>query len=194
MKEIWKDIEGFDGMYQVSNLGSIKSLYNYNQIEERILSPYYNKQTGYYMVNLCKNGKGKTYTIHRLVVKAFIPNPDNLPFVNHKDENKLNNTVYINEDGSVDFDKSNLEWCTNKYNINYGSCSEKMRNAKLGKFNNKLSKVIIQYDFDGNFIKEWSSAAEIVRTTVYGQGNICACCRGERKTAYGYIWKFKEGA
>lgn len=109
MNEIWKDIEGYEGKYQISNKGRIKSLerlYKNRKCEEKILSPY--KAKGYLKIALCSEGKRKTELMHRLVAKAFIPNLDNLPQVNHKDENRLNNCV------------ENLEWTTNYRNMNYG--------------------------------------------------------------------------
>lgn len=116
--EFWKDIEGYEGLYQVSNLGRVRSL---DRVVEgksssvrlhrgKILSPGVNS-TGYYMVVLHKDGGGRAYTVHRLVSNTFIPNPYNYPYVNHKDENKLNNSV------------DNLEWCTVKYNTNYGTAN-----------------------------------------------------------------------
>lgn len=131
MKEIWKSIKGYEGLYEVSNLGRVKSLPRYRKfgnqkrlIPERILLAA-NKEkdhTGYLFVNLHKNNdRGKPHYLHRLVAGAFIPNPDNLPEVNHKDEIKTNNCVYINEDGTVNLEKSNLEWCTRIYNENYGT-------------------------------------------------------------------------
>lgn len=108
MKEIWKDIEGYEGCYQVSNFGNVKSLNYMHTGKEQILK-LKTKKSGYLQVNLCKDGKIKTYTIHRLVAKAFVENPDNLPQVNHIDEDKTNNR----------FD--NLEWCDQKYNNNYGT-------------------------------------------------------------------------
>ena len=101
MKEIWKEITGYEGKYQISNLGKVKSLVG----NSKILKP--ELRTGYYSVSLMKNRKRKKHRIHRLVAIAFIPNPDNLPTINHKDENKLNNYV------------DNLEWCTAKYNSHY---------------------------------------------------------------------------
>ena len=120
MEEVWKDIEGYEGMYQVSNLGRVKSLERYyvscrgltQLLHEKILKQYI-KKTGYVHIVLCKNGVHKTYLLHRIVASAFLPNPDNLPQINHKDENQLNNTV------------SNLEWCTSSYNINYGNRTQK---------------------------------------------------------------------
>jgi len=101
--------------------------------------------------------------IHRLVAETFIPNPDNLPQVNHIDKNKDNNHY------------SNLEWCDCYYNINYS-----------------LAKKILQFDLQGNFIKEWCSLSEIERTLKYKASAICGCCKKNRKTAYGYMWKYKE--
>lgn len=104
--EIWKDIEGYKGLYQVSNLGRIKSLGNNKNKKEKILKSHYDNN-GYYSIVLYKNNNRKKYLIHRLIAEAFIPNPNNLPCVNHKDENKQNNNV------------DNLEWCTQKYNMKY---------------------------------------------------------------------------
>ena len=114
-KEIWKDIENYDGIYQISNFGRVKSLSRQTKsgkYKEIIKKPSLAGR-GYYRLALCKNGKPKYYYIHRLVAKAFIPNPNNLPLVNHKDENKLNNNV------------NNLEWCDSEYNMNYGFCNIK---------------------------------------------------------------------
>lgn len=107
--EEWKDVPNYEGLYQVSNLGRIKSLRDKNgKAREKILKLKLSK-FGYYQICLCKNGKQKWYFVHRLVALAFIPNPNNLPQINHIDENKTNNYV------------ENLEWCTSKYNSNYGT-------------------------------------------------------------------------
>lgn len=104
MTEIYKDIPGYDGKYQVSDLGNVRSL---QYKEPRILQPINRDKYGHKNVELCKDGVRKKFLVHRLVAEAFIPNPDNLPCVNHKDENPANNEV------------SNLEWCTAKYNVQY---------------------------------------------------------------------------
>lgn len=154
MEEIWKDIKGYEGKYQVSNFGNVKSL-NYNQTgNERLLKPILH-HTGYLCVNLCK--PNKKFPIHRLVAEAFIPNPDNLPQVNHKDENKHNNHV------------DNLEYCTQLYNINFGT-----RNKRISE---SLSKKVYQYTLDGKFVKEWKSIIECSRNG-FNQGNIVSCCKG----------------
>lgn len=120
MKEIWKDIDeikGIDytGLYQVSNLGRVKGLKNKHILKQRL------KNNGYCVLTLCKENKPKTYLVHRLVAEAFIPNPNNYPQVNHKDEDKTNNCV------------DNLEWCTKEYNMNYGTLIERMRTSLTGK-------------------------------------------------------------
>ena len=164
--EIWKDIEGYEGKYQVSNFGNVKSLDYRRTGKEQLLKPMLQTK-GYFCVMLCK--PNKIYLIHRIVAKAFIPNPENLPYVNHKDENKHNNHVY------------NLEWCTQLYNLNYGSRNERIRKS--------LSKKVYQYTLDGKFVKEWKSTKECCRNG-FNQGHIASCCRGERKTHKGYIWSY----
>ena len=165
MNEIWKDIDGYEGLYQVSNLGNVKSL-NYRRTgKERILKPG-NNGLGYLFVILCNNGKLKHFKIHRLVAKAFLENPDNKSDVNHKDEDKTNNNV------------DNLEWMTRLENNNYGTRNE------------RSSKSVIQYSLKGEFIRKWPSVIQIQRDLGFSQGNISQCCNGKLKTAYGYIWKY----
>ena len=174
-KEYWKPVVGYEELYQVSNWGRVKSLPRNGTVKyARILKPGTNRY-GYLYVNLCKDGKVKTFTVHRLVAEAFLPNPDNLPCINHKDECKTNNNV------------DNLEWCTNEYNINYGTRTERMSKSKI---NGKRSKTVLQYTLDGQFVREWPSAMECDRNG-YDQGNVSACCRGELKTYKNFIWKYK---
>lgn len=182
IKEIWKDIKEYEGLYQGSNLGRARSLDRWVNskngsmqfIKGRILKLIKNRY-GYLYVNLYKNNIKKTYQVHRLVAEAFLPNPDNLPEVNHKDENKQNNSVH------------NLEWCDRSYNVNYGT-----RNKRISKSNTngKRSKPVLQYTLDGQFVKEWSSTMECGRNG-FNQGNVSACCRGELKKYKGYIWSYK---
>lgn len=171
-KEIWKDILGCEGLYQVSNFGRVKS---FKFGKERILKPGTNKY-GYLIVILCKNGKVKHFYVHRLVAEAFIPNPHNYPCVNHKDECKTNNNV------------NNLEWCTYTYNNNYGT---KIERISKNRDTSKYFKPILQYTLDGVFVREWKSIAEAGRNG-FNQGHITDCCRGVRKTHKGFIFKYKE--
>ena len=175
--EIWKPKKDYEGLYEVSNLGRIKSLGNgnSNNSKERILKPGKVKG-GYLQVYLSKNRENKRFYVHRLVAETFIPNPDNLPFINHKDEDKTNNRV------------DNLEWCTREYNNNYGT---RTLRANKTNTNGKLSKRVLQFTLTGEFIREWPSASECERNG-YSQSHVSDCCRGERKSAYGFRWKYKE--
>lgn len=151
--------------YTISDKGEIV---NTNTNKE--LKPYIRKD-GYVVATLSKGGKKYKCYLHRLVAETFIPNPDNLPQVNHKDEDKTNNCV------------SNLEWITSKDNCNYGT-----RNERQGLGH---SKPIEQYDLEGNFIKEWDSAAQVERDLGFNHSNISKCCLGRYNIAYNYKWKFK---
>ena len=166
--EIWKDIEGYGGLYQVSNLGRVKSL-NYNRTKkEKILKPRSNKD-GYLNVNLYKEGRMKTCLVHRLVAKAFIPNPDNKSQVNHRDEDKTNNCV------------DNLEWMTRRENINYGT-----RNERSGK---SQSMPIYGINVKTNERIEFPSTMEAQRNG-FNHGNIVDCLKGRRKSHKGYKWYY----
>ena len=165
-KEYWKPVVGYEGHYQVSNFGRVKSI----KFGKEILLKQRQCMNGYKSVILYKNGIVKTYLVHRLVAEAFIDNPDNLPEVNHKDECKTNNVV------------SNLEWCDRKYNQNYGTRTERVAE--------KLSKPVLQYDLEGNFIKEWKSTRECGRNG-FNHGHIADCCQGKLKTYKGFIWRYK---
>ena len=166
MKEIWKDIIGYENLYQVSNFGRIKSL---ARKAEKILKAKIDKD--YYRIGLFKNKKQKFYAIHRLVAQAFISNPNNYSCVNHKDENKLNNFV------------DNLEWCSIIYNNNYGNRTLKSSKSKERK--------VEQYDLKDNFIKLWNSQKEAI-STLKISNHITDVCNGRRKKCGGYKWKFEE--
>lgn len=186
MHEKWKDIEGYPG-YQVSNLGQVRSL-NYRRTGQvMVLKPVKNEK-GYLNVQLPKNEKIKTCRVHRLVATAFIPNPDNLPYINHKDENKENNFVWINPDGTVDPERSNLEWCDCAYNNNYGTRNQRQAESQTNRPD--CSKRVAQYSLDGILVAIYPSAHEAARQTGFLQGNISNCCRGLHKTAYGFIWRY----
>lgn len=178
MQEIWKDIEGYEGLYQVSNQGNVKSLETWDVNKgcyvkrEKLLKFDYHRR-GYQIVTLTSKKKRKRHQVHRLVAKAFIANPENLPQVNHKDENKQNNHI------------SNLEWCTNYYNNQYGSRNERAAN--------KLKKHVVQFDYGMHMIKKYDSVVDAVKQNNFKTAtSISECCNGKRKTAYGYVWKYKE--
>ena len=168
MDEIFLDMEGFEGLYQVSNKGNVKSLVNNNGVSrEKILKPEI--VNGYKRVTLYKNKTIKRFLVHRLVAQAFIENPNNYHCVNHKDENKQNNSV------------ENLEWCTHKYNTNYGTRNEKIAESR--------SKKVYQYSKEGELIAVWKSTRECGRNG-FEQSSVSDCCIGNLKTHKGYIWSY----
>ncbi len=149
MEEEWRDIEGYENLYQVSNKGQIKSLGNgQTNSKERILKISLNKN-GRYQVTLSKNGKRERFYVHRLVAQTFLENPNNYPMINHKDENKLNNCV------------ENLEFCTAKYNVNYGTAIE--RRSEKQKITQPKRKPIKCLDLQTNEISYYPSIAETAR-------------------------------
>lgn len=170
MEEVWKDIKGYEGHYQVSSLGRVKSVKFH---KERIMKMSIDSD-GYVVLHLTRNNTRKNVRVHRLVAEAFIPNYSNHPQVNHKDEDKTNNAV------------SNLEWCDCSYNNNYGN-----RNSKAGKaIAKKLSKPIEQRSYDGKLIKVWSSFAEIKRELGFDTKCIWLCCKGICNKSQGYKWNY----
>ena len=179
-EEIWRDIKNYEGLYQVSNKGRVKSLERIIirkngrkfSVKGRILNPSLDHY-GYLQVALSnESGKKKTFKVHRLVCEAFHENPVNKPCVNHIDENKANNTV------------SNLEWCTIAENNNHGTHNTRMAKTK--------SKPVGQYTREGMLIKVWQSTIEVQRQLGFRNSHISAVARGEEKTAYGYVWKYVD--
>lgn len=185
LQEIWKDIEGWEGKYQVSSFGRIKSLRKNKILTEKIC-----KGTGYSMIILYNKKYKKGYSIHRLVANAFIPNQNNYPCVNHKDETRTNNRV------------ENLEWCTYKYNMNYGHCQEKIRKnftksekyyAALTENRKKCRKPILQFTKDGVFVARHESIEAAARAIGAKNHHITDCAKGGRhKTSNGFVWKYER--
>lgn len=179
-KGIWKKwipIKDYEELYHISNIGDVKSLSKFRNNgkggytqKELILKPSL-VGNGYKKVVLTKEGNKEDLLIHRLVAIHFVPNPNNLPEVNHKDENILNNVF------------KNLEWCTSKENCNYG-----VRNNKISK--NK-SKKVYQYSLEGKLIKEHKSAKE-ASNKGFSRVGISNCCTGKNKTHKGFIWSFEK--
>ena len=168
--QIWKDIEGYKGHYQISNYGNVRSL----KKDAFLMKGGYLK--GYKIISLWKNGTGKMFRVHRLVAAAFIPNPDNKPCIDHIDGDRANNHA------------DNLRWVTAKENSNNYNAPNTYKGKKI----NKGGKAVLQYDLEGNFIKEWVTTMEIQRQLNYHRSNISNCCNGLVKTAYNYIWRYKN--
>lgn len=161
---IWKDIVGYEGLYKVSNKGGVYSIRRKREMSPTI------SNNGYKRVKLYTRGKYKTISIHRLVAKTFLENPENYPVVNHIDENKFNNNV------------ENLEWCTQKQNVNHGT--GKQRRAEAVKMQ------VEQYTLDNQYIATYKSAVDLQKEYGFHQSAISRVCRGERKSAYKYIWRY----
>lgn len=171
--EIWKDIKEYEGLYQVSNLGRVKSL-NYKRMgKEKILKS--TKRNNYPFVVLCKDGSPQNYYIHRLVAQAFIPNPDNKPCIDHINTDRTDNRV------------ENLRWCTQKENCNNPITIEK----KSGE-NNPNIKPIIQFSKDGEFMQKWNCIASVERELNIPHSNIIKVINGDRRTAGEYKWGYAD--
>lgn len=187
MDEIWRDIEGYKGLYQVSDQGRIRSLdrivahsrYGYKTLKGRLLRPTKNGD-GYFYINLYKDNHEKKYKTHRLVAQAFIPNPENKEEVDHINTKRDDNRV------------ENLRWAT-KLENNRNSLTRKKRsenNPMRGKYgkDNPNSKSIYQISKDGNLIRKWEGIKEAARNTEVYPGNIVKCCQGKLNASGGYRW------
>ena len=196
--EVWRtavyDGEIYEGLYRVSNLGRILSLNYRNTGKAELMNPF-ETTNGYLHVELSKNGETKTCKVHRLVAQTFLPNPEGKPQVNHKiegDEGKKINMVIFNEDGTIDKERTTIEWVTAKENSNYGTRNERCAKAiSKAMTNGKLSKPVLQFTLNGEFIREWPSTREIERQLGFDNSAVGRCCLGKQKTAYGFIWMYK---
>lgn len=170
MEEVWKDITGYEGRYQVSNFGRVKSLPGKSSTNAYKGGVLISKKDacGYLVVGLSR----KTHKVHRLVAMAFIDNPNGYPCVNHKDENKTNNSV------------ENLEWCTYKYNNNYGT-----RNKRISE---NCGRSIVQYTLDDVKVREWKSASRAANFYGVKRTTITGCCAGRQHTSCGYVWRYSD--
>lgn len=194
MNEIWKtavyDDEVYEGLYKVSNWGRILSLNYRNTGRAELMNPFDNG-AGYLQVGLSKNGEYKTCLVHRLVAQTFLPNPENKPCINHKiegDEGKKINMVFFNKDGTVNKERTSIEWVTYKENNNYATHNERSAKANT---NGKLSKKVFQLSLTGELIREWESTKECGRNG-FDSGAVAKCCRGKRKTHKGFRFMYAE--
>lgn len=201
MEEVWRDISGYEGVYQISNLGRVKRLplgkqWPYRRTHNNIRKPKITKR-GYLSVNLSKGNKVKFYLIHRLVAEAFIPNPNNYPLINHLDENPQNNSV------------DNLEWCTYYHNCMYGHGREKQKASRLlndpekkswaraietrdKNCNCNSSKPVLQLDLNGSIINRYASISEAGRIGGFCTSRICMCCNGKQNKHKGFKWIYEK--
>ena len=186
-EEVWKPVVGYEGLYEVSNIGNVRSLFRYKKTLKLSMNT-----TGYPCVEIFKNKKGKRVNVHRLVATAFIPNPENKPQVNHIDENKTNNRV------------ENLEWVTAKENMNHGTRLQRQlvhsppfteERKEISRKNGKsVSKPVLQFSKNGMLINKYESAKEAHRQTGVNHSHIIECCKHQRyKTAGGFVWKYVGG-
>lgn len=168
MIEEWREIKGYEREYSVSNLGNV-----YSHKRNKVLKKTKGKH-GYYTVSLFHDRARKEAPVHRLVAMAFIPNPSNLPCVNHKDECKTNNTI------------ANLEWCTHLYNNRYGTARDRATKSR--------QKRILQYSANGDFIREWVSIKSASESLGINASNLCQCCKGNPRNpkAGGFVWRYSE--
>ena len=193
-QEIWKDVVGYEGLYQVSNLGrliSCEKKVGNGHIFPRKEKVLIKKRSGYLGTSIVDaKGVSKNVLIHRLVAFAFIPNPNSYPQIDHIDGDKENNCV------------DNLRWCTPKQNINFplsllhrsqkGKIAQNKKETIEKKIASSHKKTIIQYDMQMNVIREWESLRAIGRKYGFNISNISANANGRKRSAYGYIWKYKE--
>ena len=193
MLEIWRtaiyDGEIYEGLYQVSNLGRFKNLNYRNTGKAELLNPGTNKD-GYLQVCLSKNGEYKMCLVHRLIAETFLPNPENKPYINHKiegDKGKKINMVIFDEDGTVNKERTTIEWVTSKENNDYGTRNERVAKANT---NGIRSKPVLQLSLTGDLIREWPSVGECGRNG-FNKGAVAACCRGEKPQYKGFRWEYK---
>lgn len=182
MEEIWRDIKGYEGLYQVSNLGNVRSLRYRNtyEVRELFLKPH---GRGYLQVELHKNGDRKMFTVHRLVAMAFVDGYEENKVVNHIDENKQNNV------------STNLEWVTASQNVLHSISHRRVvgpiKRPNYPKFHARADKQpVVQMSLDGELINHWESTIKVKEKLGYSDWNIKQCCRGKRHTAYGYRWQY----
>ena len=181
LQEEWKDIVGYEGLYQISSYGNVRSIKR-DGTSGGVLHPFTTKE-GYKRVCLSKNNVVRKELVHRIVASHFLENPDKLPIINHKDECRTNNCVW------------NLEWCTAQYNLNYGTARERSaKHRNYGEIGVKHSKPVLQIGSDGKVIRQWSSIKEAAESVGCHAPNIVRACRKKKKKSGGFRWTYAEVA
>lgn len=186
-EEIWRDIKGYEGLYQISSIGRVKRLEKirrngrgYRKYKEQITDGYID-DVGYRYVILTKERKEKRFRLHRLVAEAFIPNPDNKPEIDHINTNRTDNRI------------ENLRWVTRKENLNNKITKIKMSHLPKPKGkNHPRARKVQQFNIDGTFVKEYDCIKDAVVETNGSKAGIILCCQGKRKTSGGCLWKYKK--
>lgn len=192
MEEVWLPVVGQEGFYEVSNYCRIRSVDRTREVVKsgklhlvkykgKIIKLH--KDKGGYLICRLYGKTTKTVKAHRVGMQAFVQNHKNLPCVNHKYEDKTNNFIFVNPDGSVNLEKSSLEWCSHEYNNNYGT-------AKQRRSEKQRKNEIIQTTKKGVFVKSWKSLGQIQKTLNIPKTNVSLCCLGKRKSAGGFVWKY----
>lgn len=181
MQEIWKDVPGFEDSYQISNLGGFRSKDRYARVcggGKRLIRGQKLKTirctNGYQEVVCSREKKRKVFLLHRLVAMVFIPNPNNLPEVNHRDENIKNCRA------------DNLEWCTSKYNANYGT------RTKRCLANNPQKQEVLQFDKYGKYLRKWDSINDAARHVGVDGSAITRVCKGKQHMSMGFVWRYAD--
>ena len=211
-QEIWKPIKGYEGYYEISNLGRVKALERYvkqgngvRHCVERIV-PHHLNVNGYPAVTLCKEKISREYRVHRLIMEAFVPNPENKPFIDHRDTNKLNYIVFLNEDGTINYDKTNLRWVTPKENANnpitlnngregnYDNKEVQKRKLETRKRRNSATAPIevFQYTKEGVFVNSYYSSHEAQKSTGVYASQIRRVLDDNTQSAGGFMWFSKK--
>lgn len=174
MEEIWKDIAGYEGLYQVSNTGKVRSFIRKSELQSpwHLIKPHITRGYAFIALYTNKVKRSKNFLLHRLVAQAFIPNPNNYPEINHKDENKLNNAV------------DNLEWCTRSYNMCYGTARFRQGIS--------ASAQVEQLTIENIPIAHYCSVPIAAKINGIDASSIHKCCNNKRESAGGYKWRYFE--
>ena len=202
-EEIWKPIKGLEGFYEVSNFARVKSLTRmvkrshtvYYNVKGCMMKPYTDNRGYKTIILVDAQGKIHRCKVHRLVAEAFIPNPEHKPYIDHKDGNTANNHVYLNTDGSVDYDRTNIRWCTQKENLNNPRTKKLMSVSQKRAFKNgkeKHYKEVHKYTMDGYYVETFKSVDDAARNTGVVPTSIGNAIHGRSCSSGGFRWSTQK--